>query len=71
MKGTLIFGDDDMEEVMQMMVEGKLRGYEKLVTGRIALSDIVKKGFEELVNNKDQHIKILVNPSSRRDSITQ
>ena len=60
-----------MEEVMQMMVEGKLRGYEKLVTGRIALSDIVKKGFEELVNNKDQHIKILVNPSSRRDSITQ
>ena len=71
MKGTLIFGDDDMEEVMQMMVEGKLKGYEKLVTGRIALSDIVKKGFEELVNNKDQHIKILVNPSSRRDSITQ
>ena len=71
MKGTLIFGDDDMEEVMQMMVEGKLKGYEKLVTGRIALNDIVKKGFEELVNNKDQHIKILVNPSSRRDSITQ
>lgn len=71
MKGTLIFDDDDMEEVMTMMVERKLRGYEKLVTGRIALDDIVKEGFEELVNNKDGHIKILVKPSLRRDSITQ
>lgn len=75
MNGTVIFGDDDMGEVMEMMVEGKLQGYEKLATGRIVLDDIVKKGFEELVNNKDEdnkdeHIKILVNPSSRRDSIT-
>ncbi|KXT17341.1 hypothetical protein AC579_3841 [Pseudocercospora musae] len=62
MKGTLIFGDDDMEEVMEMMVDGKLKGYEKMITGRIALDDIVEKGFEELINNKDEHIKILVQP---------
>jgi hypothetical protein len=41
---------------------GKLAGYEKLVTGRIKLDDIVEKGFKQLINNKDQHIKILVTP---------
>ncbi|KXT05989.1 hypothetical protein AC578_308 [Pseudocercospora eumusae] len=69
MKGTLIFGDDDMEEVMEMMVNGKLKGYEKMITGRIALDDIVEKGFKELINNKDEHIKILVQPRSPRDSV--
>lgn len=71
MKGTLIFADSDMEEVIAMMAAGKLAGYEKLVTGRIALDDIVKEGFEELVNHKDEHIKILVTPNRRRDSITE
>ncbi|EME48168.1 hypothetical protein DOTSEDRAFT_167816 [Dothistroma septosporum NZE10] len=68
MKGTLIFDDDAMLEVMQMIVDGKLTGYENMVTGRIALNDIVEEGFQELVNNKDEHIKILVSPRSRRDS---
>lgn len=62
MKGTLIMDNGDFAEVMQMMTDGKLQGYEKMVTGRIRLNDIVKKGFEELINNKDAHIKILVDP---------
>ena len=33
-----------------------------MITGRIGLEDIVEKGFKELVNNKDTHIKILVTP---------
>ena len=41
---------------------GKLTGYEKMVTGRIGVEDIVEKGFKELINNKDKHIKILVSP---------
>lgn len=45
-----------------MAISGKIVGYEKMVTGRISVEDIVEKGFEELVNNKDQHIKILVSP---------
>jgi (R,R)-butanediol dehydrogenase/meso-butanediol dehydrogenase/diacetyl reductase len=35
---------------------------EPMITGKIELDDIVEKGFEELVNNKDAHIKILVKP---------
>jgi hypothetical protein len=36
-----------------------------MVTARIALEDTKAHGFDELVNNKDKHIKILVTP--RRD----
>ena len=39
---------------------GKFKGVEKMVTSRIYIDDISAKGFEELVTNKDQHIKILV-----------
>ena len=33
-----------------------------MVTSRISVEDVVAKGFEELINNKDEHIKILVTP---------
>ena len=44
------------------MFVGKLAGYEKMITGRIDVADVVEKGFNELINNKDKHIKILVSP---------
>lgn len=53
---------------MQMMEDGKIEGYEKLVTGRITMNDIVEEGFNELINNKDKHIKILVNPRRQNTS---
>lgn len=34
-----------------------------LFTKQISLSNIVEEGFEELVANRDQHVKILVQPS--------
>lgn len=34
----------------------------RIITDRIALDDVVESGFEELINNKDQHVKILVHP---------
>ena len=47
---------------MKMMANGQLKGYEKMVTARIQLADVVDKGFEELINHKDDHIKIMVTP---------
>jgi (R,R)-butanediol dehydrogenase/meso-butanediol dehydrogenase/diacetyl reductase len=32
------------------------------VTARIALDDVVQKGFEELINHKDDYVKIMVTP---------
>jgi len=43
----------------------KFQGLEQLVTSRIMLDDVVDKGFEELLRNKDQQIKILVTPQNR------
>jgi hypothetical protein len=44
---------------------GQFQGYEKMVTSRVALEDVVEKGFEELVNNRDDQIKILISPKLR------
>lgn len=33
-----------------------------MITARIALDDIVEKGFEPLVKHKDLHSKIIVTP---------
>ena len=35
-----------------------------MVTARIGLEDLLEKGIKELINNKDEHIKILVTPSA-------
>ncbi|KAJ9637944.1 hypothetical protein H2204_004534 [Knufia peltigerae] len=56
------YNAQDFQEMMDMMGEGKLEGYEKMVTSRVALEDVVAKGFEELVNNRDDQVKILISP---------
>jgi (R,R)-butanediol dehydrogenase/meso-butanediol dehydrogenase/diacetyl reductase len=33
-----------------------------MITGKIRLDDILEKGFKELIENKDNNIKILVSP---------
>lgn len=37
-----------------------------MVTSRISLEDVVAKGFEELVNHRDDHIKILISPKVKQ-----
>ncbi|KAI1630516.1 hypothetical protein EDD37DRAFT_586856 [Exophiala viscosa] len=59
---ALAYNDQDFSEVVQMLSEGKFHGYEKLVSTKISLEDLVEKGFEELIHNKDAHLKILVTP---------
>jgi hypothetical protein len=44
------------------LLAGALKGYEKMVTSRISIEDTKQKGFEELVNNKDDQVKILISP---------
>ncbi|MCJ1297798.1 hypothetical protein MMC08_000586 [Hypocenomyce scalaris] len=56
------YNDKDFKDTVKLFVDGKLKGVENLVTSRILLDDIVEKGFEELVTNKDNQVKILVTP---------
>jgi threonine dehydrogenase-like Zn-dependent dehydrogenase len=44
-------------------IPGRFKGIETMVTSRIHLDDIAEKGFEELVQHKDNHIKIMVSPN--------
>jgi len=67
--GSLAYDDRDFKETVQAFVEGRFKGVEKMVTSRIHLDDVPEKGFEELVKNRDEHIKILVTP--RRKNLGQ
>jgi len=62
MKSSLSYTDEDFRETVDAFVAGKFKGVESIVTDRIQLEDVKAKGFDELVRNKDDHIKILVTP---------
>lgn len=79
---SLAYDDKDFKETIDAFVAGQLhtetssstlirdvgkfKGLERMVTSRIHIDDAAEKGFEELVNNKDQHIKILVTPDKSK-----
>jgi len=60
--GTLAYTVDDFQGVANLLATGQLKTA-PLITGRIKLDDLIEKGFEELVNNKDANIKIIVSPN--------
>jgi len=63
--GSAVYNDEDFKEVIDLVGKGKFVGFEKMVTSRIILEDLPKMGFDELLNNRDEHIKILVTPKAK------
>ena len=49
------------DETIRIMSDPRFRG-DLLITDRIALDDLVAKGYYGLLNEKDRHVKILVRP---------
>lgn len=64
MTASRAYSDEDYAATVDAFVNGKFPGFEKMVTSRIALPDITEKGFKQLIENKDEHIKILVTPQA-------
>lgn len=62
MKASMSYTDDDFRETVDAFVAGKFKGVQTMITDRVQLEDVAAKGFEALVKNKDDHIKILVTP---------
>lgn len=62
-KATLAYDEKDFGDTVRDFVQGKFKGAESMITARIGLDDLVEKGFEELVQNKEKHSKIIVTPS--------
>jgi (R,R)-butanediol dehydrogenase/meso-butanediol dehydrogenase/diacetyl reductase len=60
--GSLAYANDHPATI-EMIASGKVDPY-RFITGRIDLDDIVKLGFEELIKNKEENVKILVRPTT-------
>ncbi|KAH4226984.1 hypothetical protein HBH98_187700 [Parastagonospora nodorum] len=60
MKCALAYTDNDFKEIVDAFVAGKFKGFETMITSRIHFDDIVQAGSEELIQHKDNHVKILV-----------
>ncbi|KAI5240343.1 GroES-like protein [Aureobasidium subglaciale] len=52
---------EDFEAVIQMMADGSLQA-DAMITSIVPLSDIIEGGFEQLIHNRDAHVKILIRP---------
>ena len=59
--GSLAYAHDHPSTIA-MVAEGRVDPYQ-FITGRIALDDIVERGFRELIDNKEENVKVLVRPS--------
>lgn len=60
--GTICYTPEDFADTIAMLKDGSIET-EGIITERIPLSDVVEGGFEELVDHKDRHVKILVRSS--------
>lgn len=59
--GGICYFQEDFDVVIGLLAEGKL-DVEQMVTSIVPLSKAVEGGFEELVHNREAHIKILIKP---------
>lgn len=58
--GSLAYAGDHPDTI-EMIASGRVDPFQ-FITGRIGLDDIVAKGFNELISNKEENVKILVRP---------
>jgi (R,R)-butanediol dehydrogenase/meso-butanediol dehydrogenase/diacetyl reductase len=58
--GSLAYCGDHADTI-GLIRDGKVDAAQ-FITGRIGLDDIVERGFRELIDNKDENVKILVSP---------
>jgi len=61
-RGTICYLPQDFADTIAMLQDGRIQT-EGIITERVALSDVVDDGFNELVDHKDRHVKILVRSS--------
>lgn len=63
LRGTIAYAHDHADTV-KMLEDGDL-DLKPFITGKIALDDIVEKGFDTLIHHNETAVKILVSPSGK------
>ncbi|KAJ5731798.1 GroES-like protein [Penicillium malachiteum] len=61
-QSDLSLSQGDFKSVIAAIHEGKITGkdLERMITSRIELEELEEKGIMELINNKEEHVKILI-----------
>ena len=59
-KGSFAYANDHAP-VIELLKSGKL-DVADFITGRIAVEDVYEQGFRQLIDNKEENVKILVHP---------
>ncbi|TKA83813.1 hypothetical protein B0A55_00012 [Friedmanniomyces simplex] len=62
--GSNVYTRVEFQEVIDAVANGRIEHPERMITGRVALSEGVEKGFEALVKEREKHVKILIKASS-------
>ena len=60
--GGICYTNEDFKDVLEILASGKIRA-EDMITSIVPLEKAVEGGFLELINNKAEHVKILIQPS--------
>ncbi|KAL8731168.1 MAG: hypothetical protein Q9166_003575 [cf. Caloplaca sp. 2 TL-2023] len=60
--GVTTYVEGDFREVLDAMASGILKP-EPMITGKIQMNEVEEKGFKALIEEKDKHVKILVEVS--------
>ncbi|KAL4801139.1 chaperonin 10-like protein [Aspergillus venezuelensis] len=62
--GAAICEDGDFEAVIDAIATGKIDP-RPMITSKIRMEDVEEKGFKALVNEKDKHVKILIDVAAQ------
>ncbi|MGV2950783.1 2,3-butanediol dehydrogenase [Glutamicibacter sp. AGC46] len=60
LRGTIGYANDHPDTIA-LVQSGKL-DLAPFITGRIGLDELVSEGFDQLINNNEEHVKIIVDP---------
>ena len=60
LRGTIGYANDHPDTIA-LVQRGKL-DLAPLITGRIGLDELISEGFDQLINNNEEHVKIIVDP---------
>lgn len=61
--GGISYAREDWERVLDALEKGELP-FEQMITAIVPLKDAVQGGFQELIRNKAEHVKILIQPAA-------
>lgn len=64
LKAGICYLPSDFTAVLDILRDGSFDA-ESLITAVVPLSKVVEGGFQELINNRDAHIKILIQPDTK------